>query len=298
MSNLYTYTTRQFSTPYLTVAEYKQAPTGMDYDNLVVASNDPAVQDAELANVIARASSWMDNYCYQILGATVDTETQRARLNSDGTLAIHPRYFPIIAVLSLSYGSMPNDLVNYPDPSQGWIEEQQFILPYSSAQLTWSSQGPLSFGMPAIPRQPVYVKYSYVNGFPTTLLANQVSANASSIVVKNPTGIIAGTQMTIYDGENTENVTVGSSYTFGSTTVPLVTPTQFSHVANTSISALPPAVKEAAILATTAFLKIRGDSSMTMQVTNQVPPIRTDTQNMPDDFNVAKELLRPYRRVR
>ena len=44
---------------YLTVAEYKDAPTSIDFDNLVVGGNG-AAQDAELARVILRASSYMD----------------------------------------------------------------------------------------------------------------------------------------------------------------------------------------------------------------------------------------------
>ena len=58
MTNAYGLTTKLFSTPYLTLDEYKQAPTAIDYNNLVAASTDPSVQDAELANVIARASSF------------------------------------------------------------------------------------------------------------------------------------------------------------------------------------------------------------------------------------------------
>ena len=44
---------------YLTVAEYKNAPTAIDYDNLVVGGNQ-AAQDAELLANIARASSFID----------------------------------------------------------------------------------------------------------------------------------------------------------------------------------------------------------------------------------------------
>jgi hypothetical protein len=300
MANLYGNTTRQFSTPYLTIDEFKQAPTSIDYDNLVVASTDPAIQNAELNNVIARASSWMDTYCYQVLGATVETENQRARLRNNGILAIHPRYFPLVALLSLSYGTDPNGLTQYPDPSQGWIEDEQFLVPYSSANLSYSSQGPLQFGMPAIPRAEVYCRYQYISGYPSTLLNASALAGATSITVKDATGIIAGTQMTIYDGSNTENVTVSSSYVFGTTVVPLTVPLAYAHSSGVSVSALPPAIKEAAILATTAFLKVRGDNSLTMAVGNQPnqPASEEVTRQLASDLALAKEMLRPFRRVR
>ena len=77
-------TTHGLTTPYLTLAEYKNAPTAIDIDNLVFNSSDPDVQDSELMNVIARASSWIDTYCNQVLGATEETEKDRksTRLNS------------------------------------------------------------------------------------------------------------------------------------------------------------------------------------------------------------------------
>ena len=74
MTNAYTGTTHQFSTPYLTLTEFKNAPTAVDISNLVWNSTDQAVQDAELNNVIARASSWVDTYCNQVLAATTEQE--------------------------------------------------------------------------------------------------------------------------------------------------------------------------------------------------------------------------------
>jgi hypothetical protein len=292
-------TTRQFSTPYLTVDEYKQAPTAIDYNNLVVASADPAVQDAELANVIARASSWIDTYCNQIIGATQETEQQRSRLRSDGMLIVHPRYFPVVALTAFSFGVDPNGLVNYPDPSLGWIEDQSIVLPYTSANLSYSSQGPLQFGMPAIPRSGVYCRYTYVSGYANTLINATVSSGATSITVADATGITAGTRLTIFNGLSTETVTVASTYSFGSTTVPLVTATAYAHASGISISSLPPAVKEAAILATTAFIKVRGDTSLVMDVISTPMSQGTqEKQGIANDLGIARELLMPFRRIR
>jgi hypothetical protein len=298
MANAYGNTTKLFSTPYLTIAEYKQAPTAIDYNNLVVDSADPSIQDAELANVIARASSWIDVTCGQVLAATTETEQQRARLRPDGMLAIHPRYNPVVAVTSLSFGITPNDLVAYPDPSQGWVEDQQFIFPYTAANISYSSQGPLQFGIPSVPRAIVYCNYTYVNGYANTLLDANANAAATTITVEDATGITANSYMTIYDGMNTETIVVASNHTYGNTTVALASPLKFSHLSGVSVSALPPAIKEAAILATTAFLKVRGDYSMTMQVTSQVGFAAENTSGLSYDLKLAQDLLKPFRRVR
>jgi queuine/archaeosine tRNA-ribosyltransferase len=97
-----------------------------------------------------------------------------------------------------------------------------------------------------------------------------------------------------------EYVTVASNYVFGSTTVPLTQALLYSHSAGVSISALPPAIKEATILATTAMLKVRGDASLTMGV-GTLPNQSSTTQiqeNIGSDMAMAMDLLKPYRRIR
>lgn len=297
MANAYGNTTKLFSTPYITIAEYKAAPTAIDYDNLVADSTDPLVQDAELKNAIARGSSWMDTYCNQPLGANTVTEQQRARLRPDGFLAIHPRYNPVVAVTSLSYGITPTQMVSFPDVSVGWVEDQEFVMPYTSANISYSSQGPLQFGLPAIPRASVFCKYTYINGYANTTLAANASVGATSITVANPVGITAGLSMNIYNGANSERIVVASNYSFGSATVPLETPLAFAQTLGVGVSALPPAIKEAAILATTAMIKVRGDYSLTMQVSNQAGQATVNADGT-GDLNLAKELLLPFRRIR
>lgn len=291
--------TQQFSIPYLTTTEYRNAPTAIDIDNLVFNSSDPDVQDSELANVIARASSWIDTYCNQILGATHTTEQQRSRVSGDGYIKWHPNFNPVIALTDLWYGYPSTNLYHVSDVSGAWIENQQILFPYASMGSLFTNQGPLQFGFPSTQGQPVFLKYTYINGYANTLIAAAV-ATQSTLTVTDGTGITVGDQLKIYDGMYSENVTVASTYVFGSTTVPLTHPLIYSHNAGVSISALPPAIKEAAILATTAMLKIRGDSSLTMGV-GTLPSQVTTTQTQTDignDMAFAMDLLKPYRRIR
>jgi hypothetical protein len=297
MANGYGNTTKLFSTPYLTVAEYKAAPTAIDYNNLVVDSSDPAAQDAELANNIARASSWIDAHCNQVLAATVETEQQRVRVGGDGYLKVHPKFSPIVAITAMAYGATPNDLNTYNDCSQAWVEEQSIIFP-SATGAVFSSAGALQFGASLAPRSTSYIQYTYVSGYANTTLAANSSAGATSITVADGTGIVAGSRLTVFDGLATETFTVKSTYTFGSTTVPIDGALVFAHTSGVAVSALPPAVKEAAILATTAFLKVRGDYSMTMQVTSSVGQASPNMGSLNSDLDLAKELLIPFRRIR
>jgi len=297
MANAYTNTTHKFSTPYLTLAEFKNAPTAIDIDNLVFNSQDPDVQDAELSNVIARASSWIDTYCNQVLAATTETENMRGRLSSDGTLRIHPRYNPIIAVIAFSYGNPTSQMNPIVDPSVAWIEDSQIIMPIGNLSFNYTTQGPLQFGLPMTPRRELFVNLQYVAGYANTTITS-ATAGQSTLVVADPTGIIANSSLQIYDGFNSELVTIASNHTYGNSTVALASPLAYSHGTGVSISALPPAVKEAAILVTTAMLKVRGDSSMTMAISNTAGQTVAGKDKMGEDIALAKELLTPYRRVR
>lgn len=297
MANAISPITYSFSTPYLTTDEYRNAPTAIDIDNLVFNSSDPDVQNSELANVIARASSWIDTYCNQILSSTVDTEQQRVRIRPDGTIRFHPDNYPVIALLSLAYGTDPNNLILAPDCSIAWIENQEIIFPYASSSVTYTSQGPLAFGFPSTPTAETFIRYTYINGYANTVIVT-ATAGQSSLIVENGAGFRAGSTYKIYDGLATENVTVASSYTFGSNTIPLNSPLLYSHAPGISISGLPPAVKEAAILVTTAMLKVRGDNSMIMNVTTQPSVAIPGSQNIGEDMALAKELLATYRRIR
>jgi len=291
--------TQQFSIPYLTTTEFRNAPTAIDIDNLVFNSSDPDVQDSELANVIARASSWIDTHCNQILGATSTTEQQRTRISPDGYIKWHPNYNPVIALTDLWYGYPSTNLYHVTDVSSAWIENQEILFPYASMGSLFTNQGPLQFGFPSTKGTPVFLKYTYVNGYANDLI-NTATAGQTSLTVKSGVGITVGDTLKIYDGMNSENVTVASTYTFGSATVPLTSALLYSHSSGVSISALPPAIKEAAILVTTAMLKVRGDSSMTMAVGtlpsyNATPEI---AQGIGNDMGMAIDLLKPYRRIR
>jgi hypothetical protein len=296
MANGFSNTTHQFSTPYLTLDEYKNAPTAIDLDNLVWNSQDPDIQDAELSNVIARASSWIDTYCNQVLAATTETENMRARISQDGTIRVHPRYNPIIALTGFSYGN-PSTQMNPVDASLAWIEDSQIIIPAGNLGFNYTYQGPLQFGLPATPRMELFINLQYVAGYTNGLIAT-ATAGQSSLTVQDATGLTIGQRLKIYDGFDSEFVTVASTYSFGSTTIPLVTPLSYSHASGVSISALPPAIKEAAILVTTSMLKVRGDNSMVMSVASRAGQAVDGAQNIGSELKMAMDLLVPYRRVR
>lgn len=284
-----------YENPYVTVAEYKNAPTAIDIDNLVVGGNANA-QDAELANVILRASSFMDEFLNQNLNASTQVENQRGRYSTNGYLIFHPNNNPIISLQSLYYGTDPNNLVALTDPSKCWFEDQQIVAPLSQLSTTYSSQGPLSFGS-GTPRQQVFIKYTYTSGYVNNLISSATAA-ATSMTVQTADGIVPGMQLRIYDGASSERVTVASNYTYGSTTVPLTAALAYTHASGVTFGNLPQAIKEACILITTAFIKIRGDNSLTMNVTTQPNGNVAGATMYGGEIQIALKMLELYRRIR
>jgi len=283
---------------YLTIAEYKNAPTAIDINNLVVGGTS-AQQDAELASVIQRASSFIDIYVNQPLIAQNFTEQSRTRMTQEGFLVISPDYNNVVALNSLAYGATPTNLVTVSSTSlqNCWFEKSQIIYPLSQLGTTYSSQGPLSFGFPPASRSRIYAAYNYTAGYCNGLVMS-ATVGASSFTMIDPIGLTAGTVVTIYDGASTEQVVVSPSYTYGSTTVNITGTLKYTHASGVAVGNMPQAVKQAAILITTDFLKVRGDNSLTMAVTTRASSGPSVQSIVGSDIELAKQLLSPFRRMR
>jgi hypothetical protein len=291
--------------PYITSAEYRLAPTGVDVSNLV--KGNPSGTDAMLSDIISRASSWADVICGQSLTARTDTFQGRYSVDRDGNMTVFPRFFPLIEVTAFAYGSQVNNLTALSDLSQIWVEEMEFQV--SMGYGTWSSSGPLQFGQGPRPGAKMRALYSYIAGFPHTVLTTPATAGQTSIVLADTTGILPGkTQMTIFDGAQTETVSVSSGYTPGVSTVTLASGLLYPHAqTGISVSALPPFVKQAVILLTSTLIQTRGAVALIAPAVSGLTSRYTQSgsqlaraQRVPADDNVsiACDLLTPLRRIR
>lgn len=288
-------TAPQVSRPYLTAEEYRRAPSGVDASALV--PGDAAASAAELVNIIGRASSWIDQLCNQVLSATVDTEAGRFRVGRDGLLRVHCRYSPIVAVTGFSYGSAGSAVTPLGDLSRVWVEDAAFAVPLIGAR-SWT--GPIGFGA-LRPGGEAYCQWRYVNGWPNTTLAAVATAGATQISVADGTGLVPGvSRITLYDNDSTETVTVADTYTFGATTVPLAAPLTYSHeTVGISVSALPPVIKQACVLTTSALIKTRSASAIVMGGMRSQPDTKTTKNALTlDEMTDVREMLRPFTRVR
>jgi hypothetical protein len=296
-------------TPYITVTEYQNAPTSMDISNLI-AGGDWNVQMMALQETIARASSWIDQYtcgAWGTLAATQQVENGRVWGNRYGQLVVHPKYWPILSIDAFSYGLISSPSWGFGGDMAGgvgstaasitpagnvWIEPQQFIVqPVGAVQ--WNVNAAQGIGTGQYECQ-----WTYTSGWPVTELAAPATAGDTSITLVDVTGIVPGTRLSIYDMPNDEPIMVSQAYTPGTLSVALGAPLVHSHAISSMVTNIPPAVKQAAILATTAFIKQRGSGAMVVQDIGEVTRTQTGpSQNSGSDWNQAQLLLEPFKQT-
>jgi hypothetical protein len=289
---------------YLTLDEFKEAPTGVDLSNLVVGGVADQ-QDARISETIARASSWADSMCGQVLGATLDTEAKRIRSNRNGEFVVHPNYWPVIQVTDFRYGGLPSSLSPLADLSNVFVEPHGFTVAVPGLGFS-SSQGPIQFGPLLGPGNQVFAQWTYVNGYANTVLLAPAIAGDVSVQVVDPTGILANiTRLTIFDGSSVSagppsqterglqpTAVVGNVVT-------LASPLLFDHKAGVSISALPDAVKQAVILLTKTLIMTRGTEALVSDDFMGGPhKVQSFDGISEEDVAIAAELLDPFARVR
>lgn len=285
--------------PYLTIAEYRAAPTAVDTNNFILNDTQPA-QDAALAQVIARASAWIDNTCNQPLIASLHVENKRPRYNRYGALSIHPDRTPLNQLVALSVGTNGANLYTVTDLTGAFIDEGNWIIPSSPA----GAVSPISsFGSGMSGRgSQVLTRLTTVSGWPNTTLASAPAVGATSFTVVSPVGFtpalgsdVADMTVTIFDGVNTETITVLS--VAGSTLN--CAPLGFAHTSGVAVSGLPGDVKEAAILAVSGFIRARQSETLTLsnvlQAQGAQQPMDAPRSRALYD---AKLMLNSYGRVR
>ena len=287
-----TYATRN---AYLTTAEYQAAPTGVDLSQLIPGATSPAVNQSALQTLIGTASSYADSLCYQVLGATLDTQIGEYRIFRDGTIRVPVDYTPLVEVTAVSLGWAAGQLSALTDLTGLWLQRKVVRIPVGPSLISGAGYvftAPARYGS-------VFAQVAYVNGYANTTLAGAVSAAATSLTVASALGIFPGLPMTIYDDAvaKTEMVTVANTYVQGSTTVPLTSALVNAHASGTSISALPRAAKQAVIALTTHLIKTRGAESMALASVSGGPAMQQVAAGSTEEYDLAVDLLHPFRRV-
>lgn len=317
-------------TPYISPTTLTSAPTGVDFSTIPDVDSSPAQINAEQWNMCMRATSMVDQFCGQLLRASIDTEIARG---PDYRVTVGPKAggasltpyggitgnncrvimsrWPVMAVNSVKV--CPNSLWPrvWTSVTAGFFEPE--YPPYGF--FNSSSPADDAYGGQAIIIAPGWVDWcygrngwviqiNYTNGWPHTSLTASASAGATQVTVADTTGwalanfaaTVTGATGTFKDGATTESVTVtASSTTSGPGTLTLSSALQYPHVNGTILTTLPAAVEQACILFGAAQALVRGATSTTIH------SIGGHSQSSGGDIvglnSEAEVLLHPFRRM-
>jgi hypothetical protein len=296
------------------------APTGISWSIIPFPKASSAQQLAEQTNMCWRATGMVNAYCNQILRATLDVE----RINGPdyrltiqqgpGNARLLLSRWPITEVvqIAVSGNTFPRQWVVVP---AGYYDvERPPIDGYGSTSPTGTGDGGQSVLL-----APGYVNWgngrmgftvsaAYLNGWPHSSLTASSTAGATTLTIDDVTAM-TGARVFLYDGAQTEQLTVQSvtasnnvalpygtnTYAAGPGTVTLSTPAAFAHTAGCVFSAIPQDILWATILATTIQALESGITAVTIQ---NLPGSQTvGGQGIAALEQEYKDLLNPYRRV-
>ncbi|MDI3315876.1 MAG: hypothetical protein QJR12_16850 [Mycobacterium sp.] len=281
---------------YLTIEEYRAAPTALATNTLVPGGTQED-QDNELAGLIKRASRYLDNTARQTLAATQATQRERVRIDGQGNFVLHAHQDRVKSVDAFAWGFSPTSLAAMETPippSQYFIEENRILVARSSAGgLSWV--GGLNF-IAEPSGGTVYASWTYTAGWVTTRLAAGATAGDTSVIVEDPTGIGPGAFIQLIDGANQTSVQVAASYTLGSATVPLAAALAEDMPAGAGFTEVPEDIKEACVLATSHYIKMRKAGGFVMSGTSATVDQTTETQLGPE-LEQARQLALRYERI-
>lgn len=283
--------------PYVSVWEFKNAPTGVDTSQLIPGDTTQAHQTAALVLQLARASAAADNICQKVLAATVDTQYGLYRVRHHTWLGpilhVPLDYVPIVGVSAVSVGWTPSTLTALSDLSNVAISKKTAMVPFAPPG---QSAGPVVTGF----SDRAYAQVQYVNGWANTSLT--AAPSGSSISVSNPLGIVPGQQLMLANSNQSETVTVASSWaptaTITAATVPLAAAPVGTYTTGDTCTALPQDIKQAVILIAKALIKTQASQSYTIPVLGGEPGQPTTLgPGVSSDYDAAIDILAPYRRA-
>lgn len=288
----------------ITPQELLQAGTGIDWNTIAEsATGSSPVQAIEQSNVIDRASSWVANYCVQRLDATTDTEQSilggaytKCWVDQNAWLWYRTDFFPILSISVFQWAIASAGVAN---PAFNNLNVNN-LLTFGEFNRV-NRVADLSQDWSWLKRGPGLLNIVYVNGYPNMVSTAGFTAGAAkTIIVDSTLGLTnqagqIGNVLTIFDGANTETIQV-QSVTDGTHFV-AVNVANAHNTAGVGISAIPPDVKEAAILACIHFARIRGTEAFEMGGADSSSGVSTKTVSTGDALAQAEYLLQPYKRI-
>lgn len=265
--------------PYITPQLIASAPTGVPWSQIPESGASVLAQYAEQQNMCWRSTSEIDRICNQVLRATLDIEEETGpdyRLtveNSTGIAHLPAAQWPILSIVAGQCQAATAFDDNWYAVPAGKIRPRTTISTFGGVGSTIpgaAANGPSEFAIAPgyvssfAGRNGVRLQIAYLNGWPHAGLTTTVAGGTQQLAVDDVTGMLGAAPM-IYDGAQTEQVTVtavtaAASVTVMGVTVPvgpgtlsLAAPLAYTHTVTPGqdqilVTAMPASVQWAGIL--------------------------------------------------
>jgi hypothetical protein len=277
---------------YITCEEYRAAPTALQTNNLVPGGLQ-AVQDAELASLILKASRQVDIWALQPLYATTVTQNGEQVRIRDGDLVLRSKQDRVKSLLSVSWGVQWTSMTALSNPAC-FIEENHVRVQLSAGGTAWS--GALNLNYPTSGY--VFAAWSAIAGWVTTRLTTACLSGDTTITVDNPTGVVGAntvgsppTVLTLTDTDGATKAEVTAASVTGNT-VTLTAPVGAAFNAGAGVAENED-IKQAAILAVSHYIKARKGSGVVMSKT----PTNAARADEGDEMAEAQAIAERFQRV-
>lgn len=198
----------------------------------------------------------------------VTSERERVMIDKNQNLSFIVQFRPIIQVLGMTYQGVPGNGLN----------TTQNVIPINADDLYFEGRMIVAFGfgIGSIPSStgwgygylgdfgssPLRVSVTYINGFPNTQLIASANSGDTQIQVDDPTGIMPGDNVTIYDTDP-EDIVVNQLYVPGSPTVLLANSLMNNHSSGVRVSELGDDLRLACVWLAMHIVQSRGQSGTT-----------------------------------
>lgn len=288
----------------ITAQELLQAPTAFSWSDVSENGTSSGVEFIEQSNVIDRASAVIRGYLDQDPTATTDTEQAilgggkvKAWADTSGWLWFRTDRFPILSLTSMQWATVPAGsgglTFNSLTAANVLIYGEDFRLNRLadfSMDWTWLRD------------TPGIIKVIYVNGWPNMVLQASITSTGSqqatvdSTVGLSTTAGAIGNQLTVYDGANTEVITVTSIDSATQFHAVFASTHAVSATNPIGISALPSDLKQGCIWTCLAIARVRGEDAIEMNSDGSIKggaPAGFDG----DAWAKAEYVLNRYRRI-
>ncbi len=298
---------------YISPSMYEFAPTAMDTTALVPQGSQKD-QVRSLYDTIRRASAWADRYVFGAdasakgasLAATLSVESAYVPVIRS-TISLICDYKPIIELVGCDVGNDPSNVQSIgPTLSSAVRFGRRTIYVPVTNQMWYATNVPAQpSNQPVFPSWSgrTYAVWSYVNGYPHSVLASDVAVGDTTVTLEATNGasgfygVYPGTQFTMYDGSLSESFTVKS---VSGTTITTTEAFVNAHTVPPApdfipVTTLPADVTNAVIFFTTALIKTRGDNSLVLDEIHEPNEMRASAGGVFEDVAFAMEQLDPYR---